>query len=157
PTIPAARPGPEGAREYATLYRGAFPDLHMDIDDQVGEDDLVVTRWTLTGTQNGAFGDIPATGRPIRVKGITIYRFDKGKVAEEWMNWDALGLLQQLGPAGPPGNGPEKQISGPPETGGELQLDQQLHQPDADVHLLAEEAKPTRFDGGNALKPAGVG
>jgi len=97
PTIPNAKPGPEGVKEFVRLYRAAFPDLHMDIDDQMGEGDLVVTRWTLTGTQEGALGEIPAAGKWVSVKGITIYRFHKGEVAEGWMNWDALGLLQQLG------------------------------------------------------------
>lgn len=111
PAIPDAKPGPEGAKEFARIYRGAFPDLHIDIDDQVGEGDLVVSRWTLTGTQQGVFGDIAATNRRVSVKGITIYRFYKGKIAEGWMNWDALGLLQQLGLGGEGADGAPKQLS----------------------------------------------
>lgn len=111
PVIPDVKPGPEGVKEFARMYRGAFPDLHIDIDDQVGEGDLVVSRWTLTGTQQGVFGDIAATNRWVSVKGITIYRFYKGKIAEGWMNWDALGLLQQLGLGGEGADGAPKQLS----------------------------------------------
>lgn len=97
PAIPSTEMGPEGIKQFVRSYRTAFPDLYMDVDDQMGEDNLVVTRWTLTGTHAGTFGDIPASGRHVSVKGITIYRFYKGEVAEGWMNWDALGLLRQLG------------------------------------------------------------
>ena len=89
--------GPEGLKEQAKGYRDAFPDLQIKIEDQIAEGDKVVSRWTATGTHNGDLFGIAPTGKQTTVTGITIDRFSGGKIAESWDNWDALGLMQQLG------------------------------------------------------------
>lgn len=89
--------GPEGTRQYFTMLRQAFPDLHFTIEDQVAAGDRVVTRWTATGTHNGVFQGIPPTGARAATSGIDIDRIANGKVVECWMQLDELGLLQQLG------------------------------------------------------------
>lgn len=58
---------------------------------------MVVIRWTGRGTNYGDLPNIPATGRHSTVTGITIDRFEDGKIAESWTNWDTLGMLQNLG------------------------------------------------------------
>lgn len=78
------------------LYRGGFADLVMTVDAQYEDDDVVVNRWTATGTHTGDLM-VPATGRRATVSGILIDRFEGDRIAETWSNWDALGLLQQLG------------------------------------------------------------
>ena len=90
-------PGPEGIRQYVAAMRAAFPDVHFTVEDQVAEGDRVVTRWQATGTQRGEFAGVPATGRRATVTGITISRVANGKFVEGWTNWDAFGLLVQLG------------------------------------------------------------
>jgi hypothetical protein len=75
---------------------GAFPDLHIDIDDLIAEQDKVVARLTFRGTHHGAFRGIAPTARAVTFTAIRIYRFSGGKVTESWACQDAIGLLQQL-------------------------------------------------------------
>jgi steroid delta-isomerase-like uncharacterized protein len=89
--------GPEGIKEFITGYLAAFPDGRITIDDQFASGDLVATRWMGRGTQTGELMGIPPTGKQVTITGITISRVEKGKVVEEWTNWDMLGMLQQLG------------------------------------------------------------
>ena len=89
--------GREGAKQYVTLMRQAFPDLHFTIEDQIAEGDMVVTRWTARGTHRGKFQSVPATGREIRLAGTDIDHIVGGKVVECWAHMDELGLMRQLG------------------------------------------------------------
>lgn len=89
--------GPDAIREFITAYLTGFPDGRITIDEQLAEGDLVATRWTGRGTQQGELMGIPPTGKQVTVSGITISRVEGGKVVEEWSNWDTLGMLQQLG------------------------------------------------------------
>lgn len=97
PATTNATRGPEAIKQNATMYRKAFPDLHLHIEDTISDGDHVVARWTSTGTHTGDLQGIPATGKSTSSTGITIARFVNGKIAEEWANWDALGLMRQLG------------------------------------------------------------
>jgi steroid delta-isomerase-like uncharacterized protein len=89
--------GPEGAKRTAGIYRAAFSDLQITVEDQVAEGDRVATRWTAVGTQDGELPGLPASGRSSTVTGITIDRIEGGKIVESWGNWDTLGMMQQLG------------------------------------------------------------
>lgn len=89
--------GPQGVKQYFSGLRGAFPDIHFTIEDQIAEGDRVVTRWVARATHTGPFHGIPPTGKPGAVSGITINRVANGKVVEGWTNLDELGLMQQLG------------------------------------------------------------
>ena len=95
--------GHEGLRQLMTMYRTAFPDLHMTVEDQIAEEDRVVTRWTARGTHKGDLQGIPPTGKQVTVTGIAIDRFVGGKIAEEWEVFDQMGMMQQLGVVPPPG------------------------------------------------------
>jgi len=86
-----------GFKQMVTGLLGAFPDLHFTIDDQFVAGENVATRWTAEGTNTGTFGNVTATGRPVRVSGIIIDRVKSGKVVERWEQWDQAGMLQQLG------------------------------------------------------------
>lgn len=91
-------PGAEGFKQYVAMYRAAFPDLRITLEDEVAEGDRVVVRWVARGTHQGELMGIPPTGRQITVTGITIVRADaSGKTEEAWVNLDTLGMLQQLG------------------------------------------------------------
>ena len=90
--------GIEGARQFAATYREAFPDLTCTIEDMVAEGDKVVVRFRARGTHQGdteTFG--PSTGKQMEIAGITIKRVSDGKIVEAWTNFDALGMMQQLG------------------------------------------------------------
>ena len=78
--------------------RRAFAELKFAIEDQVAEGDKVVTRITISGVQEGEFAGIPPSGKLVTVTAISIHRVRDGQIQESWWNWDALGLVQQLGP-----------------------------------------------------------
>ena len=89
--------GPESEKKRATLYRNAFPDVRFTIEDLTAEGETVVARWSCRGTHKGDLNGIAATGKQFNVTGISIARFANGKMTEGFVNWDALGLMQQLG------------------------------------------------------------
>ena len=92
--------GPEGFKAMAAGFRTAFPDAHLEIEDMVAEGDKVVTWAVFTGTHTGPLGEIPSTGRPVRVKDVDLWRLDNGKVVEARAHFDQLGMMQQLGVLG---------------------------------------------------------
>ena len=97
PSLPEPVRGPEGFKHYLMLFRTAFPDLHSTIEDLVAEGEQVTVRFTFTGTQQGTLMGMPPTGKQVRVTAILIARLDNGKFVEGWINYDGLGMLQQLG------------------------------------------------------------
>ena len=98
PGIPPNLPrGPEGVKQFVTILRAAFPDLHLTIEDSIAEGDRVVNRWAFRGTQKGEFDGIPPTGKQVTLTGIDIWRISGGKLVELWQELDFAGLLQQLG------------------------------------------------------------
>ena len=89
--------GPESEKKRATLYRAAFPDFRLTIEDLIAEGETVMARWSCRGTHKGDLSGHAPTGKQITISGVSIARFANGKMAEGWVNWDALGLMQQLG------------------------------------------------------------
>jgi steroid delta-isomerase-like uncharacterized protein len=89
--------GSAGQKQFVDMYRTAFPDLRMTIEDMTAEGDRVAVRWTARGTNTGEMMGMPATGKHATVTGTFFNRLAAGKIAEGWGNFDALGMLQQLG------------------------------------------------------------
>jgi len=79
------------------MFHRAFPDAHRTLEELLAEGDKVVVRWTLHGTHQGALMGLAPTGKPIVTRGISIYRLAEGQLGEPWVNYDVLGLHQQLG------------------------------------------------------------
>jgi steroid delta-isomerase-like uncharacterized protein len=94
--------GSDYYRNLNRFYRTVFPDLHFEIEDLIAEEDRVVARWTSTGTHRGDLMEIPPSGKRVRVRGISVHRIANGKLVETWVNWDAFGMLKQLGVVGEP-------------------------------------------------------
>ncbi len=94
---PGQAPGLEGTKQFFRMLFAAFPDFHITVEDMIAEGDKVVARVRVTGTHNGEFMGIPATGRPFTQTGIDIIRIAGGKAVERWGEFDNLGLMQQLG------------------------------------------------------------
>jgi steroid delta-isomerase-like uncharacterized protein len=94
---PEAPRGPAGMRGMATWLRTAFPDLHVEVEELIAEDDTVVARTMMTGTHRGDYLGIPPTGRQFAQKQIHIVRFVDGKAIEHRAVRDDLGMMQQLG------------------------------------------------------------
>jgi steroid delta-isomerase-like uncharacterized protein len=89
--------GPKGVRQFILMLRTAFPDLHVSVEDMLAEGDKVVQRWSGHGSHQGELMGLPPSGKRVSVAGITISRFEGGKVAEEWELYDMMGMMQQLG------------------------------------------------------------
>src|SRR5215212_8090487 len=90
--------GSEQARQYVSAFFDAFPDINITVEDVIAEGDKAVTRYTIRGTHQGETEEFgPPTGRKMELKGITIHRFEEGKIVEEWEAYDNLSVLQQLG------------------------------------------------------------
>ena len=100
PGIPPTR---EGWKQGAAMFRTAFPDLHIHIEAEIAEGDLVTTRFTGHGTHQGELMGIPATGKEVTVSGINIARIAGGKIMERWEEFDMMGMMVQLGVVPPPG------------------------------------------------------
>ena len=89
--------GPEGVKQELSMLLTAFPDLHWTIEDMVAEGDKVAARTTITGTHQGEFMGIAATGKRVTWTEIYIPRIVGGKYVEAWEEFDQLGLMQQIG------------------------------------------------------------
>src|SRR5215210_3208644 len=88
--------GIEGLKQFVSMIRSGLPDLRITLEDDIAEGDKVVSRWRAQGTQQGELMGIAPTGNEVAITGITIHRIEDGKIVEEWENWDALGLMQQI-------------------------------------------------------------
>ena len=98
---------PDGTRLGRAEYRGAvlasheaFPDLVVEVLDQLAEGDKVATRWRASGTHRGPFAGIPATGRPVMITAMHLHRVTDSKLTEHWEEIDLLRLMRQLGVLG---------------------------------------------------------
>jgi steroid delta-isomerase-like uncharacterized protein len=104
--LPGQRQGRGGLKEIVALLRTAFPDMHWSVDETIAAGEKVVTRFTWTGTHKGDFLGIPATGRPVSVKGVVIDRIVGGKMTDSRILMDNFGMMQQLGVIPPPAQAP---------------------------------------------------
>lgn len=89
--------GAQAAKGFIGAFINGFPDTHYTVHDTITSGDKVVTRWTATGTHQAAFLGMEATNKPINITGITIFEVVDGKIKQLWNNWDAFGMMQQLG------------------------------------------------------------
>jgi steroid delta-isomerase-like uncharacterized protein len=103
--LPGQAPGLEGAKGKWAMYLAGIPDLRVSIEELVAEGDKVAVRRSYAGTHRGELLGIPATGKQVRIGGISIFRLADGKVAEQWEQLDRLALMQQLGVLPTPGQG----------------------------------------------------
>jgi predicted ester cyclase len=87
----------ENWRQAIAMYRSAFPDSHVTFEELIGAGDMVVGRWSATGTHTGQLPGVAPAGKRIAIGGITIYRLSGGKIVEAWEQLDMLGMWQQLG------------------------------------------------------------
>ncbi len=100
--IPEPLHGPDDVKEYVTRLRAAVPDIDCGVEDLIAEGEKVVRRDRATGTHQGGFMGIEATGEAV-VEGIHIHRLEDGQIVETWAQNNILGLLQQLGAFERPG------------------------------------------------------
>jgi steroid delta-isomerase-like uncharacterized protein len=97
PNLPDLPLGPEGVKERRRIYKEALPGRVTQIHDWLVDGDRVVCHWTYEGVNSGSLGDLPPTGKNAVVEGMHLWHFRDGRIAESWVMWDRLGLLEQLG------------------------------------------------------------
>ena len=90
-------PGLKGYKDMVIAYRIAFPDLRVKNEAVIEDGNRLVVRWSAHGTHNGQLMNIPPTGKKVMLKGIDILHIEDGKIVERWGEFDALGMLGQLG------------------------------------------------------------
>lgn len=89
--------GPAEFQNLVRIYREAYPDVHLTVDDVFASGDRVAVRWVSRGTHLGAMMGIPPSNKKIEVMGISLFRMQDGQVAEEWEGFDTLGMMHQIG------------------------------------------------------------
>jgi steroid delta-isomerase-like uncharacterized protein len=92
----------EGWAGFMAMFTSAFSDARINIDGAIEEGDLVSSRWTITGTHDGPFQGVPATGKSVAIPGVDMSRVGDGKIAEHWAQFDLIGVMQQIGAMAPP-------------------------------------------------------
>jgi predicted ester cyclase len=95
-------PDREGIRQTIRMLREAFPDIHIRNEELIAEGDKVVSRQTSRGTHEGEFMGIRPTGKEVTWTGILMFRIADGKIVDQWLEQDVMGLMQQLGVAPEP-------------------------------------------------------
>jgi steroid delta-isomerase-like uncharacterized protein len=94
---PDHEPTLAGFKEKVAGFAAIFPDIGEDLQDIVASGDTVATRWVVTGSQQQQFMGISANGQTVRVEGMNFYRLKDGRVTDIWTQFDAVGMMQQLG------------------------------------------------------------
>ena len=89
--------GPGAIKEHVASWIASFPDLRFSVEQMLSEGDRVVTQLRMEGTHQGAWLGIPASGKKLQIRMFTVHRVVQGKIAEDWVLVESLGLFQQLG------------------------------------------------------------
>jgi steroid delta-isomerase-like uncharacterized protein len=97
PSSPGVAKGPAGMKDLIGIYQRGVGGAHWTVHAIYDAGDVVVTRWSGSGTHSGDLNGIPPTNKAVKVDGIWMHRIAQGKIVESWNCWDMLGLLQQIG------------------------------------------------------------
>lgn len=95
PGMPPVK-GPDGARQINALFHQGFPDAKLTIHALIGEGDLIAIRFTLAGRHGGDFLGVTPTGKDVSFTATAFHRLVNGKITDDWINFDGLGILQQI-------------------------------------------------------------
>lgn len=87
--------GPAGFKPFLSKFQSAFTDIQITVDQTIAEGDWVASRWSARMTHRGDQLGVPATGERIQVTGMSMGRFQGGKMVEAWNSWDQLALMEQ--------------------------------------------------------------
>jgi steroid delta-isomerase-like uncharacterized protein len=94
---PGIRPDREYFKQTIDPYLAAFPDLHVALEDQIAEGDIVASRFSVTGTHKGEFAGLAASGKEVDYAGVNFIEVRDGKIVAVWGASDQLRLMRQIG------------------------------------------------------------
>ncbi len=114
-------PGPQGFVGWFTQFHSAFPDFKIAVEHMVADEDNVAFAYTITGTHEGPFNGIAATGKKIKVRGMQISKFNSdAKIVERWGASHEVGILQQIGAMKPVAHLDEPPVFSAPASSGQI-------------------------------------
>ena len=87
--------GPEGFKPFFRKFQAAFTDIQITVDQTITEGEWVASRWTARMTHRGDQLGVPATGERVEMTGMSMGRFQAGRMVEAWNSWDQLALMEQ--------------------------------------------------------------
>jgi len=96
PVVSSPR-GPAAVKDHVTDWLSGFPDLKFTVEQMFTNEDRVTSQLAMDGTHTGQWMGIPPTGKRVNIRMVTIHRIQTGKIIEDWVLVDSLGLLQQFG------------------------------------------------------------
>jgi steroid delta-isomerase-like uncharacterized protein len=94
--MPSAPRGPASLREHIASWLSAFADIHVAVDERLAQGTRVVSWITMQGTHTGPWQGVPPTGRKITIRAAAMHRVESGRIVEDWVVVESLGLYQQL-------------------------------------------------------------
>jgi steroid delta-isomerase-like uncharacterized protein len=94
---PMRHRGVDEIAKFIAEVRTAFPDFHLDIQEHLSQGDHIALHWKVTGTQKAEFQGLPATGKHVELRGMTLARLRDGRIVSEHVYFDRLSMLEQLG------------------------------------------------------------
>lgn len=97
PGLPFEVRGPQGVAQLQDALLPAFPDMELPLEDFVAEGEKVLVRLRVKGTQTGAFGEMPASGRKIDIGVLDLFQIRDGVLVEHWALRDNLGMMKPPG------------------------------------------------------------
>lgn len=89
--------GADGFKQIVSIFRGGFPDIKVTIEEEFEDGDKVGSRGTFSGTHKGEFMGVPPTNKAVNIKYLDLWTVKDGKLQENWVQMDMMGLMQQLG------------------------------------------------------------
>lgn len=89
--------GLQAVEQEMAFFRTVFSDVHIVIEDMLGEGDKVAVRGFTRGRHTGEIYGVRPSGNQVTLSWSAIYRIANGKIAERWLNSDDLNSYQQLG------------------------------------------------------------
>ncbi|HUY45965.1 MAG TPA: ester cyclase [Streptosporangiaceae bacterium] len=105
PGVPPLPPGTGAFRAAVSLWREAFPDINVNVEDVIGEGEEVYCRFVTRGTHSGPLMGIPPTGKQVTIHEMSCHRLVNGKVVESWIGDNVPNILHQIGALVPVGGG----------------------------------------------------
>jgi predicted ester cyclase len=89
--------GPADFKPFHRVFRGAFPNIEVNIEDAIAEGDMIAVRCSVRGKHTGDHLGIPGSDSPVEFTGMVMARIKDGMFVEVWNNFDFLRMNKQIG------------------------------------------------------------